>query len=130
MSALAELMRPDAELKVPEIETYRGFERLPSTNRSRVAYQLLLEVGFGGRRRPLTKPVRLKLVSEEGRWFAENEALNLFGIGDSPVEAVQDFRQHFEHFLNYYRSIGWSDVTGDGLRLKNLYEELLHPDAA
>jgi hypothetical protein len=130
MTALAEPLPLNAELKVPEIETYRGFENLPSPNRSRVAYQLLLEIDFEGQRRVLARPLRLKLVPEEQGWFAENEALNLFGVGDSPIRAVEDFRRHFEHFLHRYRSLDWSEVSGEGLRLKTLYEELLGSDAA
>jgi hypothetical protein len=91
---------------------------------------LLLEIDFQGQRRALAKPLRLRLVPEEGNWFADNEALNLFGVGGSPISAVEDFRQHFEHFLHRYRSLNWSEVSGEGLRLKTLYEKLLGSDTA
>jgi hypothetical protein len=129
MSALAELLPLDTDLKIPEIETYRGFESLPSPDRSRLLYQLLLEIDFQGQRRALAKPLRLKLVHEEEGWFAENEALNLFGVGDSPMKAIEDFRRHFEHFLHRYCSLDWSEVSGEGLRLKDLYRRLLVSDA-
>lgn len=127
MSALAELLPPDVKLEVPEIETYRGFENPRPSHGGRVA--LLLEVDLQGQRHRLTKPLSLRLVSEEIGWFAENEALNLFGVGDSPRKAIDDFRRHFEHFLLRYCSLGWTEVSGEGLRLKNLYEELLGPNA-
>ena len=92
--------------------------------------ELLLEVDFQGQRLRLARPLSLRLVLGKQNWFAENEALNLFGVGDSPREAVDDFRRHFEHFLHRYRSLDWSEVSGEGLRLKTLYQQLLGPDAA
>lgn len=127
MTVLAELLPPDSKLKVPEIETYRGFESRSVEGRR---FAVLTEVELGGRRRPLAKPLSLKLLLEGEEWFAENDTLNLFGTGGSPRKAIDDFREHFAHFVSHYRSLGWSEVSGEGKRLKMLYEQLLGTDAA
>ena len=126
MSGFTELLEPPAS--VPEIETYRGFESRSST--PRLASALLLDVEFEGRRRSLARPLKLTITSDENVWFAENESLNLFGSGDSPQAAFNDFCMHLQHFLARYRSLAANEVAGDGLRLKSIYDGLLGVDPA
>jgi hypothetical protein len=112
---------------LPRIDTYRGFEESPRKVRPR---SLITEAVVRGERHRLVRPVAVTLVSEGESWFAENEDLNLFGSGDTALSAIEDFRGHFEHFFERYRSLGWDEVVGEGLRLKKLYESLLPRNAA
>jgi hypothetical protein len=71
------------------------------------------------------KPIGVN-VTQDGAWFfAENEALNVVGTGGSLEEAVLDLEHHIVHFWHYYRSLEHSQVTGDAIRLKNIFSSLL-----
>lgn len=72
-----------------------------------------------------SKPIGVN-VSQDGAWFfAENEALNVVGTGGSLEEAVLDLEHHIVHFWQYYRSLDDSQVTGDAIRLKSIFSNLL-----
>ncbi|HHT9104325.1 MAG TPA: hypothetical protein ACFYD7_00430 [Candidatus Wujingus californicus] len=72
----------------------------------------------------VSKPLKVRIYSEDGLFFAENDSLVIIGTGDSIQEAMNDFFGHVVHFYNYYKRLSWNKVTGDALRLKNLYETL------
>lgn len=115
---------PPLAIFVP-INTYRGFEE----RRAVRPRSLIIDAIVRGTRRSLRRPFAVGLVHEGETWFAENEDLNLFGAGTTASEAIADFQQHFEHFIEYYHSLDWSKVAGDGRRLKTLYADLIGPDA-
>jgi len=71
------------------------------------------------------KPILVKIYSDEDFFFAENEKLAVCGTGDTPQNALQDFYFHIVHFFEYYMGIDENKLTGDALRLKNLYQNLL-----
>ncbi len=71
------------------------------------------------------KPVAVRIYRDEDLFFAENENLAVCGTGDTSKGALQDLCLHIIHFYEYYREIDKSKLTGDALRLKDLYENLL-----
>lgn len=71
------------------------------------------------------KPISVRIYREEDIFFAENDALVVCGTGATPQEAVQDLNLHVIHFFEYYRNIDNNRLTGDALRLKQLYSKLL-----
>lgn len=85
----------------------------------------LWSVGTHGKRFKTVKPLSVRVYFEEGLFFAENETLFLYGTGMSPEEATEDLGSHVIHFYQYYKALDWSQVTGDAIRLKRLYEGLL-----
>lgn len=85
----------------------------------------LFQLRISGRTFFPSKPIGIN-VTQDGAWFfAENEALNVVGTGGSLEEAVLDLEHHVVHFWQYYRSLQDSQVTGDAVRLKNLFSNLL-----
>ena len=72
-----------------------------------------------------SKPILIKVYKVEDVFFAENESLILSGTGMSRDEAVLDFVRHLDYFYNFYRHKNESDLTGDALRLKKIYQNLL-----
>jgi len=73
----------------------------------------------------LSLPIQVHISKEGDLYFAENEALLLYGMGESIREAVEDLGQDIFYFWEYYRNLSWDDVIGDGRRLKEIYERLL-----
>jgi hypothetical protein len=85
----------------------------------------LFQLTISGRTYLPSKPIGTN-VTQDGAWFfAENEALNVVGTGGSLEEAVLDLEHHIVHFWQYYRSLQDSEVTGDAIRLKKLFSNLL-----
>lgn len=85
----------------------------------------LFQLTIAGRTFLPSKPIGIQ-VTQDGAWFfAENEALNVVGTGGSLEEAVFDLEHHIVHFWQYYRSLQDSQVTGDAVRLKHLFSNLL-----
>jgi len=70
--------------------------------------------------------VRLvKIYRKDDLFFAENENFVICGTGDTLEDSLQDLCLHIIHFFEYYKKIDKSKLTGDALRLKELYENLL-----
>lgn len=72
-----------------------------------------------------TKPILVKIYQDEDLFFAENENLVVCGSGHTPQEALQDLLLHIIHFFEYYKNLDKSELIGDALRLKELYQNLL-----
>jgi len=85
----------------------------------------LWSVGTPERSFRTVKPIAVRVYFDDGLFFAETDTLLLYGAGNSPDEAVVDLGLHIIHFYQYYKSVAWSQVTGDAMRLKKLYETLL-----
>jgi len=73
----------------------------------------------------IPKPILVKIYREDDLFFAENENLVVCGTGGTPEESLQDLCLHIIHFFEYYKKIDRNKLTGDALRLKELYENLL-----
>jgi hypothetical protein len=85
----------------------------------------LWSVGTSEKRFRTVKPISVRIYFDGGLFFAENKVLLLYGTGVSPDEAIEDLGLHIIHFFQYYKNLDWSQITGDALRLKKLYEGLL-----
>ncbi len=79
----------------------------------------------GNKQYIVNKPIALKIYQDEGLFFAENENLNICGIGETSQEALTDLYLYILHFYNYYREIDKERLIGDAVRLKKLYHNLL-----
>ncbi|MGR3173487.1 MAG: hypothetical protein ACUZ8N_02655 [Candidatus Scalindua sp.] len=71
------------------------------------------------------KPILVETYQDEDLFFAENENLVVCGTGHTPQEALKDLCQHIMHFFEYYKNLDESNLIGDALRLKELYQDLL-----
>jgi hypothetical protein len=90
----------------------------------------LFRLYVGNRTYRATKPIIIHIYQEDEWYFAENETLVLTGTGTSIVEAIHDLEQHIVHFWNYYKQLPDTKLTGDALRLKQIYSDLLIEDKA
>lgn len=70
-------------------------------------------------------PIAVKIYHDEDFFFAENENLAVCGTGVTPQDALQDLVLHIIHFFEYYKKLDNSQLVGDALRLKTLYQNLL-----
>jgi len=85
----------------------------------------LFQIKVSGRIFILSKPIGVHVTQDAPWFFAENEALNVMGTGRSLEEAVLDLEHHILHFWQYYQSLQDSQVTGEAVRLKRLFSDLL-----
>lgn len=69
-----------------------------------------------------SKPVELVVTFEDEQYIATNETLNIFAAGESISSVVSNFSHHIVHFYEYYLNKDINEVTGNGLRLKKIYE--------
>lgn len=72
----------------------------------------------------VSKAIKVRIYQEENFWFVENETLVIAGAGNSREEAIDDFCRHIIHFHKYYKKLAANKVTGDAVRLKELFETL------
>jgi hypothetical protein len=84
----------------------------------------LFEFEAGGRTVRLTRPVALRVGLEEGTWFVENDALSLFGHGESLEEAVAEFRHDLGYLWGRYQALSDEELGGAARRLKELLASL------
>lgn len=68
------------------------------------------------------KPVQVTIFTEENNYFAENEALRIYAVGNSIKSVVDEFSQHIVYFYEYYRQKESEEVMGRAAKLKHLYE--------
>jgi len=73
----------------------------------------------------LKKPVTFYIHKKGNSYFAENETLNVYGIGQSLIEAIDQAKQHISYFYSYYKTLDQEKVIGQGEELKNIYRELV-----
>ncbi|MFH1503934.1 MAG: hypothetical protein ABIH08_00865 [Candidatus Omnitrophota bacterium] len=71
------------------------------------------------------KSISVRVYQDEDFFFAENDTLAVCGSGDSPQEALRDLGLHIIHFFEYYKGLDESQLIGDAIRLKQIYEDLL-----
>lgn len=72
-----------------------------------------------------SKPISVRIYREDDLFFAENENLVVCGTGTTPRDALDDLCLHIVYFFEYYKKMNKDRLTGDALRLKALYENLL-----
>ena len=68
------------------------------------------------------KPVEIILFLEGNKYYAENNALKIYAVGDSIKSVIQEFSHHIVHFFDYYRGKGHDEVTGRAVKLKAIYD--------
>ena len=85
----------------------------------------VMEFMSAQKRYVMPKPILVRGFKVDDVFFAENDSLILSGTGTSPEEALMDFVHHLDYFYNFYKRKNESDLTGDALRLKKIYDSLL-----
>lgn len=68
-----------------------------------------------------TLPISVKLAFEDGMFYAANEALKLFGTGESPDEAIGELREHLAYFVEHYEDADADQLAGEASKMKDLY---------
>jgi hypothetical protein len=69
------------------------------------------------------KPVSIRISRGEASWFAENDYVDVFAIGETIEEAVHEFSRHLVHFFCHYRDLDEAQAMGEARRLKKLFAE-------
>jgi hypothetical protein len=75
------------------------------------------------------QPISVTIYRDGDFFFAENENLAICGTGSTPSEALHDLGHHISYFYKHYKNLSRKQLTGDALRLKDLYENLLLEEA-
>jgi hypothetical protein len=73
----------------------------------------------------LRHALMLRIATEDGEYYVENDALKLFGNGPTLGDAVHALTQDFAYYSEYYRGLQGDEVVGDGMDLKRRYESLV-----
>jgi len=71
------------------------------------------------------KPIQVRIYEDDDLFFAENENLNVCGYGESKEKAIIDLGLHILYFFDYYAQKDNTELIDNGIRLKELYKELL-----
>jgi hypothetical protein len=69
------------------------------------------------------KPLTIRVSKGEELWFAENDKLDIFAVGESPEEALSEFSKHLIYFYRHYRSKSENELMGRALELKRVFED-------
>jgi len=67
------------------------------------------------------KPVVIIVTYEDGQYYATNDTLNIFSVGENIASVIADFSHHVMHFYGYYADKDFNELTGNALRLKQIY---------
>ncbi len=73
----------------------------------------------------LNWPICIVIEREQDIVTANNEDLNVYGVGSNKEEALKDFNRSFLHFWKYYREIPNNKIMGHAKRLKSLFSEIV-----
>jgi len=68
-----------------------------------------------------TLPVDVNIRREDMFYFAENETLKIFVVGDTLNEAMRVFAEQLLYFYEHYKGLTPDKVTGEAEKLKQLY---------
>ena len=85
----------------------------------------LWKLYVGAKRFYASKPISVKIYRNGDLFFAENENLFVCGTGAASQDALEDLCLHIIYFFEYYKKMDRDRLTGDALRLKDLYKNLL-----
>ncbi len=66
---------------------------------------------------------------QDGRYFAENESLDIYAMGASEEEAIDDFCQNLIYFYKHYKALSWDKVTGRAEELKQLFDDVFQENS-
>lgn len=72
----------------------------------------------------MAKAVVLRVVQEGGRYYAENEYLDVCGYGSSPGEALKEAIADIAYYQKHYTGLREDEVVGYGLVLQARYSSL------
>ena len=70
------------------------------------------------------RPISVEVVREDEGWLAQQEWLNVYGIGESPGEAIADIETHIKYFFEYYAQRADESLIGFAVTLKHRYAKL------
>ncbi len=72
----------------------------------------------------LTKPIKVKIERGKEMVFVCNENIEIYASGESLFEAFEDFGEQLIYFYNYYKRFSLNQLTGKGIELKEIYENI------
>ena len=81
---------------------------------------------FNSEKKTLTssKPIVVKISRGETSFFADNETLDIYAIGDTIEDAINDFCIQLLDFYEHYRTLDSDEANSNALKLKKTYLNL------
>ncbi|MEW6534548.1 MAG: hypothetical protein AB1454_02870 [Candidatus Auribacterota bacterium] len=70
-----------------------------------------------------SKPIKVNIYKEDGWFFAENDTLNIFAVGETKEQAICEFSTIAIDMYEDYINTPDTDLTGLALKLKRIYQE-------
>jgi len=77
----------------------------------------------GERKLRSNKAIELLTYKGEEMFFAENEALGIYAIGETIDEAIKDFNEQIIHCYFYYKKYNEDEFTMKAKKIKEFYEK-------
>ena len=71
-----------------------------------------------------SKPIGVKISRGETSFFADNETLDIYAIGDTIEDAINDFCIQLLDFYEHYYTLDSDQANSNALKLKNTYLNL------
>ncbi len=68
-------------------------------------------------------PIEIVLKRETELFTAENENLNIYALGTTAQEAIDEFNKHIIFLFHHYKNAEREKLTGRAIELKNIFEE-------
>jgi predicted RNase H-like HicB family nuclease len=72
----------------------------------------------------MTRVLEYEVYKEDDAYFAENKELSVVGYGETEEDAIEDFKSHIEHLINYYKNIEDNRLTANALIMKGKFLNL------
>lgn len=70
------------------------------------------------------EPLRIEVVVDNGHCFTENKFLNVFGDGDTILEAMDDLVDQIHYFREFYSEKSEEQLTGLAIELKQNFAQI------
>jgi len=84
----------------------------------------IFRIRVGNKILMLSRPILVKVYSDDGIFFAENETLAICGTGATGEEAIEDAKEHIVYFYKHYKNTNKSKLIGAALELKTIYKSI------
>lgn len=107
-----------------DVSDISGFDKTSWVKRSTQFKTPVWKFSYKNKTILASKPISIEIKKGEAHFFAENENLGIYSIGESYNCAIKAFCEELIYFYNHYKNLPWTRVTGEAKRLKKLYEEL------
>lgn len=87
-------------------------------------YVPLWTISSEGKKLKPKKPIKVHVYKDGEFYFAENETLDVYSVGTSVRETIENLEAHIIYFWEHYNNLSREQATGLAVKLKDIYSNL------